>query len=48
MSFADRVPGYVERVERALEARLPLADARPASLHTATAKSPRSASLYRR
>ncbi|MGN6788083.1 MAG: polyprenyl synthetase family protein [Rhodanobacteraceae bacterium] len=35
MSFADRVPGYVERVECALDARLPSADARPASLHTA-------------
>ena len=35
MPFADRVPGYVERVERALDARLPSAEARPASLHTA-------------
>jgi len=35
MSFADRVPEYVERVERALDARLPAADARPASLHAA-------------
>ena len=35
MSFADRVAGYVERVEQALDARLPAADTRPASLHTA-------------
>jgi farnesyl diphosphate synthase len=35
MSFADRVPEYVERVERALDARLPAANARPASLHAA-------------
>jgi len=35
MSFADRAPEYVERVERALDARLPAADARPASLHAA-------------
>ena len=35
MSFADRVPEYVERIERALDARLPAADARPASLHAA-------------
>ena len=35
MPFADRVPGCLERVERALEARLPVADARPASLHAA-------------
>jgi farnesyl diphosphate synthase len=35
MSFAERVPEYLERVERALDARLPLADARPASLHAA-------------
>jgi farnesyl diphosphate synthase len=35
MSFADRVPEYLERVERALDARLPAADARPASLHAA-------------
>ena len=35
MSFADRVPEYVERVEHALDARLPAADARPASLHAA-------------
>jgi len=35
MPFADRVPEYVERVERALDARLPAADARPASLHAA-------------
>ena len=35
MSFAERVAGYVERVERALDARLPTADARPALLHAA-------------
>ncbi|HKZ11714.1 MAG TPA: farnesyl diphosphate synthase [Rhodanobacteraceae bacterium] len=35
MSFADRVPEYLERVEGALDARLPAADARPASLHAA-------------
>ncbi|HEX7369856.1 MAG TPA: farnesyl diphosphate synthase [Rhodanobacteraceae bacterium] len=35
MSFQDRAAGYVERVERALEARLPAADARPAKLHAA-------------
>lgn len=35
MSFADRVPEYLERVERALDARLPAAGARPASLHAA-------------
>lgn len=35
MSFADRVPGYLERVEQALDARLPTAEARPASLHAA-------------
>ncbi|HET7560754.1 MAG TPA: farnesyl diphosphate synthase [Rhodanobacteraceae bacterium] len=35
MPFADRVPEYLERVERALDARLPAADARPASLHAA-------------
>jgi farnesyl diphosphate synthase len=35
MPFADRVPEYLERVERALDARLPPADARPASLHAA-------------
>ncbi len=35
MSFADRVPGYLERVEHALDARLPGADVRPASLHAA-------------
>lgn len=35
MPFADCVPGYVERVERALDARLPPVDARPASLHAA-------------
>jgi farnesyl diphosphate synthase len=35
MSFADRVAGYVERFERALDARLPPAGMRPESLHTA-------------
>ncbi|HJP97870.1 MAG TPA: farnesyl diphosphate synthase [Rhodanobacteraceae bacterium] len=35
MPFADRAAGYVERVERALDKRLPTADVRPASLHTA-------------
>ena len=35
MSFADRVPEYLERVERALDARLPAAGGRPASLHAA-------------
>jgi len=35
MSFADRVPEYLERVERTLDARLPAAGARPASLHAA-------------
>lgn len=35
MGFADRVAGYVERFEQALDARLPGAHARPASLHTA-------------
>ncbi|TAN00279.1 MAG: geranyl transferase [Rhodanobacteraceae bacterium] len=35
MPFAERVAGYVERIERALEARLPAADTRPASLHAA-------------
>jgi len=35
MSFADRVPEYLERVERALDERLPAAGARPASLHAA-------------
>lgn len=35
MPFADRVAGYLERVERALDARLPPADARPAGLHAA-------------
>jgi geranylgeranyl pyrophosphate synthase len=33
--FEGRVATYVERVERALEARLPSADATPASLHRA-------------
>lgn len=35
MSFADRVAGYLERVEHALDARLPAEDTRPASLHNA-------------
>jgi farnesyl diphosphate synthase len=35
MPFTDRVPGYLERVELALDARLPGADVRPASLHAA-------------
>jgi farnesyl diphosphate synthase len=35
MPFADRVPGYLERVERALDARLPAGDTRPAALHAA-------------
>jgi farnesyl diphosphate synthase len=35
MPFQDRVADYVERVERALDARLPAADVRPASLHAA-------------
>ncbi|HJR13204.1 MAG TPA: farnesyl diphosphate synthase [Rhodanobacteraceae bacterium] len=35
MSFADRVAGYVDRIERALDARLPAPDVRPASLHAA-------------
>ena len=34
-SFADRVAGYRDRVEQALEARLPAAETQPASLHTA-------------
>lgn len=34
-SFADRVAGYRDRLERALEARLPAAEASPASLHAA-------------
>lgn len=34
-SFVDRAAAYRERVERALEARLPGADLRPASLHAA-------------
>lgn len=34
-SFADRVAGYRERVERALDARLPTADTPPDSLHEA-------------
>ena len=35
MSFAERAAGYRERVERALEARLPSGDTRPATLHAA-------------
>jgi farnesyl diphosphate synthase len=35
MSFAERVAGYRDRVEQALEIRLPLAETRPKSLHTA-------------
>ncbi|HEX5962019.1 MAG TPA: farnesyl diphosphate synthase [Rhodanobacteraceae bacterium] len=35
MAFADRVAGYLARVEQALAARLPAADVRPASLHAA-------------
>jgi farnesyl diphosphate synthase len=35
MPFADRVADYRERVERALDARLPAEDTRPASLHRA-------------
>lgn len=35
MSFADRVTAYRERIERALDARLPPEGARPASLHAA-------------
>jgi len=35
MSFADRMAGYVDRIERALDARLPAPDVRPASLHAA-------------
>jgi farnesyl diphosphate synthase len=35
MSFADRVAEYRERVERALDVRLPAEDTRPASLHRA-------------
>ena len=35
MPFADRVSGYLERVERALETRLPAPDTRPAALHAA-------------
>jgi farnesyl diphosphate synthase len=35
MPFADRVPGYLKRVEHALDARLPAADTRPAALHAA-------------
>ena len=34
-SFAERVAGYRDRVERALAARLPAAETRPASLHAA-------------
>lgn len=35
MPFVDRVSGYLERVELALDARLPAAEERPASLHAA-------------
>ncbi|TAN05558.1 MAG: geranyl transferase [Rhodanobacteraceae bacterium] len=35
MAFAERVAGYVERVERALGARLPPTGTRPATLHAA-------------
>lgn len=35
MPFQDRMAGYVERVERALAARLPPAELHPASLHAA-------------
>ena len=35
MSFAERIPGYLERVEQALDARLPGGGSRPASLHAA-------------
>ncbi len=35
MPFADRVAGYLERVEAALDARLPPEGTRPASLHAA-------------
>ena len=35
MSFADRVAAYRERVERALDARLPGEDTRPGQLHAA-------------
>jgi geranylgeranyl pyrophosphate synthase len=35
MSFGNRVAGYVERVERALAARLPAGDQRPSGLHRA-------------
>ena len=35
MPFVDRVSGYLERVEHALDARLPAAEERPASLHAA-------------
>lgn len=35
MSFADRVAGYRERVERTLDARLPAEGTRPATLHAA-------------
>jgi len=34
-SFADRVAGYRDRVEQALDARLPAAETPPASLHAA-------------
>lgn len=35
MSFADRAAGYLERVEQALDARLPAEGTRPAMLHAA-------------
>ena len=35
MSFADRAAGYLERVEQALDARLPAEGTRPATLHAA-------------
>ncbi len=35
MSFADRIPGYLDRVERALERCLPAATAEPIRLHQA-------------
>ncbi len=35
MPFPDRVTGYLERVERALDARLPAEGTRPATLHAA-------------
>lgn len=35
MPFADRLAGYLERVEQALRSRLPAAGIRPATLHSA-------------